>query len=221
MQSPPSPRPQRRPPAQRAPAQWPRGHPGEGKQWGKTGPNRDFAHALNTYQITSLTNNTTYTFRITARDWAGNQTQQTRTTTIDRDPPMSSLIVPTDGVSKTWKILRWTSSSIGAPIVRFEIERGLNTTWQPLYATLIVGDRWLFEGVANTTYTLRIRATDAAGNVQSAESTSPITFTTGDDPTGLFRQRLPILLSNSPVTAGKSPDNGSPSPTPAYPLPQP
>jgi|GEM_PF-5089353 len=173
------------------------------------------------YQVTTLINNTTYTFRVTARDKAGNQTQQTRSITIDRDPPSSSLNAPMGQIAKTWTILRWTSSYDRAPITSFAIDRYIGTTWQPLYAGIGPGDRRLFEGVANTTYALRIRATDAAGNVEFAAVSPQITFTTGSDPTGLFRHRLPILLSNSAPTTTTSPDTGSSSPTTAYPLPQP
>lgn len=169
-----------------------------------------------TYQITSLTNNTTYSFRITARDWAGNQTQQIRTTTIDRDPPWSSLTAPSGLINKTWTVLYWTSSYDRAPITSFTIDRYLGTTWQPLYVGIAPADRWLFEGLANTTYALRIRATDAAGNVQSAAVNPQITFTTGTDATGLSKLRFPLVLSDNPATAVTSPDTGS-----AYPLPQP
>lgn len=173
-----------------------------------------------TYQVTNLVNNNDYTFRLTVRDNAGNVETATRIVKIDRDPPSSMLSGPTGMLPKTWTLLRWQSSYDRAPITSFAIDRLVNGNWQPLYPTIDPNSSvLLFEGQSNTTYALRIRATDAAGNQQPASPAAQITFTTSTDSSGLFKSYLPILLSNGTATSTSSVNTMTTNTTTTYPLP--
>lgn len=168
--------------------------------------------AATQFSTAVLNNNTTYTFRITVRDHAGNLSQQTLFTTIDRDPPSSLLTAPTGALAKTWAVLRWTSSADRAPITSYSIEQQIGGMWQA-WRTVSGIQSMLFIGQPNTVYAFRIRASDAAGNIETTHVLRDITFTTGNDSSGLYRQYLPTILKES------SGSSSTPRPIDPYPLP--
>lgn len=121
---------------------------------------------------------------------------------------------------KTWTMLRWTSSFNRAPIASFAIDRVVNGTWQTLYPTIEPsGSFLLFEGTPNTSYALRIRASDEAGNQQPASPNAHITFTIGTDSSGLFKFYLPMLLKDGTATSISNVNTTTTNVMNPYPLP--
>lgn len=167
------------------------------------------------YAATNLLAATDYTFRLTVQDQAGNQTQFSQTVGIDRTPSSGQLNSPAGTLIKTWTVLHWTTSGDRAPIVVFALDRLVNGTWQTLEPGISgSSEGLLFEGQPNTTYALRLRATDAAGNHQPADATPQITFTTGADSSGLMKTWLPVMVRNPPGSP-----SAPPNPLNPYPLP--
>jgi hypothetical protein len=160
------------------------------------------------YTTGVLVNNTDYSFRITANDWAGNTKQVVLSTTIDRDPPNSLLTTPIDSIGKTWAFLKWNSSFDRAPITKYTIDRLISGIWQP-WRVVSDSSTTLLEGQPSTTYSFRIRAQDAAGNSESPHAIADITFTTGTDTSGLSRRYAPGVYKDQQLPPADEP----------YPLP--
>lgn len=135
--------------------------------------------------LTGLSAATNYTFEVRARDAAGNRGPESSAsfTTPDTAPPSAAGTPTFSNVAMNSAIASWAPATDNVGVVGYDYQ--LNSgAWQSLGNVTSVGLSGLS---AATTYTFRVRARDAAGNVGSASSAS---FTTVDTaapsvPTGL------------------------------------
>ena len=114
-----------------------------------------------------------------------------------------------------WAVLRWTSSADRAPITSYSIEQQIGGVWQA-WRTVSGTQSMLFIGQPNTVYAFRIRASDAAENIETTHVLRDITFTTGNDSSGLYRQYLPTIMKES-TGSGNAPRPNDPYPLPTSP----
>lgn len=128
-----------------------------------------------TYTDSGLTQATSYSYRVTARDAAGNESNPSSTlnvTTVDpgdTTAPSMPTGLQTGGATTTTLQLTWNPSTDDRAVTGYRIYR--NGTAVGTSATTSFGDSGL---TADTAYTYRVSAYDAAGNesVLSAQITA-------------------------------------------------
>ena len=138
-----------------------------------------------TYKDTTTTANTTYTYRVRATDAAGNTSPYTNTTnatTPDTTPPSQPGTLTTKVMSGSEVNLSWGASSDNVGVTAYQIERcqGASCTTFTQIGTSPTTTYKDTTTTANTTYTYRVRATDAAGNTSPYSNTATATATTPD-----------------------------------------
>ena len=132
--------------------------------------------ATTTASITGLTENTNYSFYVKAKDLAGNSSVNSSTinaTTLqffDLIPPTSPSSITNSAKTTTSLTINWSNSSdnIGVTLYDVYIDGVLHTSVTTTTTTL--------NGLTGlTTYSIYIKAKDAAGNVSIASNTVSIT----------------------------------------------
>jgi chitodextrinase len=137
--------------------------------------------ATTSYSDTGLTVNTSYSYRVRATDAAGNlsgySNTASATTQADTQPPTAPTTLTATVVSTTQISLGWTASTDNIGVTNYLIERcqGAScTTFTQIgtSATTSYSDTGL---TVNTSYSYRVRATDAAGNLSNYSNTASAT----------------------------------------------
>lgn len=128
-----------------------------------------------THNFTGLTPSTSYTLRVRAKDAAGNvstppiQVTQSTSAAPDTTPPTLSGSLTVGTVTSSAIQVSWSAGSDNVAVASYERSTD-GTTWANVGNVLTT----TFSGLTpSTSYTLRVRAKDAAGNV----STPPIQVT--------------------------------------------
>jgi len=141
-----------------------------------------------TYNNTGLTNATTYSYRIRATDLAGNLSAYSNVatgTTLDTQPPTTPAALSGAAAGGTQINLTWTPSTDNVGVTAYLIERcqgvGCSTFAQAgTSATTTFSD----VGLTNaTSYSYRVRATDAAGNLSGYSNVASATTPDTQSPT--------------------------------------
>lgn len=139
------------------------------------------SNSATTYSDTALTASTSYTYRVRATDAAGNLSaysnaaSATTQASVDKTPPSAPTALAATGVSSAQINLSWTASTDNVGVTGYKIERcsgaGCNsfsqigtTTTATAYSDTTV--------IVATSYTYRVRASDAAGNLSSYSNTA-------------------------------------------------
>ena len=148
-----------------------------------------------TYNNTGLTPSTSYSYRVRATDAAGNfsaySSTVTKVTTADTSAPTAPTALTATAASATQINLSWTASTDNVGVTGYRVERcsgGSCSTFTQIASptTTTYSDSPLSP---STSYSYRVRATDAAGNLSSYSSTStvstPTDTTAPTAPTGL------------------------------------
>ncbi|HEY3263215.1 MAG TPA: fibronectin type III domain-containing protein [Pseudonocardiaceae bacterium] len=133
----------------------------------------DFAQiasvAGTTYSNTGLTGSTSYSYRVRATDTAGNPSLYSNVasaSTPDTEAPTAPSNVTAAAASGTQINLAWTASTDNVAVTGYKVERcqGAGCSNFAQIAT-VTGTTYNNTGLTNaTTYSYRVRATDAAGN---------------------------------------------------------
>ena len=134
------------------------------------------------YKDTGLSASTSYTYRVRATDAAGNLstysgTATTTTLTVDTTPPSQPGTPTANAVSGSEIDLSWGASSDNVGVTGYLVERcqGVGCSNFTQIATP-TGASYKDTGLsANTSYTYRVRATDAAGNLSPYSNTASTT----------------------------------------------
>ncbi|WP_103867488.1 lytic polysaccharide monooxygenase [Aquimarina sp. I32.4] len=129
------------------------------------------------YQVTGLTANTSYPFRVKAKDAANNQSGFSNTVTVttlgggsDTQPPSIPASLATSNATQTTINLSWNAATDNVAVTGYDIYQG-NT----VIATA-TGTTYQATGLtANTSYSYRIKAKDAAGNQSGFSNTATAT----------------------------------------------
>jgi chitodextrinase len=118
---------------------------------------------------------TTYTFKLWAVDEAGNASSQvtvTATTLPDTIAPSTAPVISMDFINDTYVAMSWSSSKDNGPYLFYDV-------WMDgvFFASTGIERSITVEGLEpETTYTLAVRARDAANNV--SPFSTPVTITT-------------------------------------------
>jgi chitodextrinase len=157
-----------------------------------------------TYSDTGLTVLTTYSYRVRATDAAGNLSGYSGTATAatpDTTPPSAPSGVTASATSTSQINLSWTGSTDNVGVTDYLIERcqGAGCASFAQIASIAPGTTYSDTGLtASTSYSYRIRATDAANNL-SAYSNSA-TATTQNVP-DTQPPTAPTNLAGNPISS--------------------
>jgi fibronectin type 3 domain-containing protein len=145
-----------------------------------------------TYKDTALSSGTSYSYRVRATDAAGNFSPYTNTATqstpaVDTQAPTQPGTLSASAVSASEVDLSWGASTDNVGVTGYLIERCSSascTNFAQIAATTGTGTTYKDMSVnASTTYSYRVRATDAAGNLSPYSNTA--TVPTPAAPSGL------------------------------------
>ncbi len=151
------------------------------------------------YSDTGLTASTSYSYRVRATDAAGNLSSYSSTasattqSSADTVAPTAPGSLTATATSATQINLSWTASTDNVGVTGYQVERcqGASCTTFAQIATPTATSYSDTGLTASTSYSYRVRATDAAGNLSSYSNTASATTPTGGDttppsaPTGL------------------------------------
>jgi YD repeat-containing protein len=152
--------------------------------------------ATTSYSDTGLTASTTYSYRVRATDAAGNLSSYSSTATgttpapPDTTPPTAPTSPTATAVSATQINITWTASTDNVGVTGYRVERcsGASCTSFAQIGTPTTTSYTDTGLTASTTYSYRMRATDAAGNLSSYSSTvSATTSAAGSGPVGYWK----------------------------------
>ncbi|HYR91037.1 MAG TPA: fibronectin type III domain-containing protein [Terriglobia bacterium] len=135
------------------------------------------APTTTTYSDTGLTPSTAYSYRVRATDAAGNLSGYSNTasaTTTDTVAPSAPSSLTTTVVSATRIDLSWAASTDNVGVTGYRVERcqGANCTTFAQIATPIATTYSNTGLTAGTSYSYRVRAVDAAGNLSAYSNTA-------------------------------------------------
>jgi len=138
------------------------------------------------FSVTGLTANTTYAMTVSAKDAAGNNSAQSTALSVSTD--VTAPIAPTNlaysGLTATSFLLTWTASTDNVGVVAYDIYQGSTLLGNSTSASFSV------TGLSSaTTYSMVVKARDAAGNVTPSSALQVTTLSTDtvapSVPTGL------------------------------------
>ena len=162
------------------------------------------ATTATTFNDAGLTPSTSYSYRVRATDAAGNlssySAMSTATSSKDTTPPSAPTNLTSTAASSTQINLAWTASTDDVGVTGYKVERcqgaGCSNFGQIATPTATTfNDSSL---AASTSYSYRLRATDAAGNLSAYSSTATTSTPAAPDTTP------PTAPTNLAATAGSS-----------------
>jgi chitodextrinase len=140
------------------------------------------------YSDTGLTASTSYTYRVRATDAAGNlsgYSSNSSTTTLasggDTTPPSAPTALSATATSSSQINLTWTASTDNVGVTGYRVERCQGTSCSS-FAQIGTPTATSYSDsglTASTSYSYRVRATDAAGNLSGYSSTASATTSAG------------------------------------------
>jgi chitodextrinase len=142
-----------------------------------------------TFSNSGLTASTSYSYRVRATDAAGNLSNFSNTSSAttqaasDTTPPTPPTALAATASSSTQVGLTWTASTDNVGVTAYRVERctGTGCTSFAQIATSTVTSFSDSGRTASTSYSYRVRATDAAGNLSNYSNTAPIITLSGPD----------------------------------------
>lgn len=164
------------------------------------------------YNWSTLTASTTYTMQVRAVDGSGNRSaaaslQVTTSATADTTAPAMSGSVTTSNVTSTSLTMAYSAGTDNVGITRYDVSVDTGTaSWTSNGTNLSYGATVL---TANTAYTARVRAVDAAGNISNVLTAS---VTTSAAPTETLTVNTPATQTvGTPYNVTGTYANGTPT----------
>ncbi len=148
-----------------------------------------------------------HTVRATATDGSGNTSPSSPTNTFSIDtgvPAKPVITVPSNGQTFTTSTPTWTGTSEANVKIRLYVNGVL---FDSTYANGSGNWSYLCKGLANGSYTLRVRAVDAAGNVSEQSSSKDFTISDSTAPSAPIVQTPAngsTITTTTPVISGTS-----------------
>lgn len=139
----------------------------------------------NSFSVTGLTPNTSYTFTVKAKDAANNVSvvSATFTTLIDAQAPTAPTGLSASAKTSTGFTLTWVGSTDNIAVTRYDVYLNnvfYGSTVKPDYSTALPTTLPVSGLTAATAYSLQVKAIDAMGNASALSSTlSVITYPVG------------------------------------------
>ena len=162
-----------------------------------------------TYQVTGLTANTSYSFRVKAKDAAGNTSDFSNiatATTLDTggDPDTQAPSVPANlsasNATQTTIDLSWGAATDNVGVAGYDIYQG-----DTVIATVTSTTYQVTGLTVNTSYSFRVKAKDAAGNVSGYSNTA--TAKTLSDTGGGNCAGIPQYVAGTSYSKGEEAQN--------------
>ena len=133
-----------------------------------------------TYTDSGLAASTTYTYRVRARDAAGNLSGESNQISVttgggggDTTPPTTPGNLRSTGTTSSSVSLAWNASTDNVGVTGYNVYRNGSLV------TTVTGTTYTDSGLnASTTYTYRVRARDAAGNLSGESNQISVTTDT-------------------------------------------
>jgi chitodextrinase len=130
-----------------------------------------------TYNVTGLTQSTTYNFTVKAKDAAGNLSAVSNTAVVTTTTPVVDTTAPTapsaltaSETTTTTTNLSWTAATDNVAVTGYDVYQGAT-----LKAT-VTGTTYAVTGLtAATAYTFTVKAKDAAANISAASNVANVT----------------------------------------------
>ena len=129
-----------------------------------------------TRQVTGLTPSTSYTFSVKAKDAAGNVSSASNTVNVTTlaPPDTTAPSVPTNlvanGTTQTTTNLSWNASTDNVGVTGYDVYQG-----STVIASVSGTTRQVTGLTANTAYSFRVKAKDAAGNISGYSNIANVT----------------------------------------------
>src|SRR4029077_7417898 len=158
-----------------------------------------------TFNDTGLTGTTSYSYQVRATDAAGNLSPYSnvaRATTLDAQAPTAPSSLAATAISGTQINLSWTASTDNIGVTQYLVERcqgaGCSTFAQiGTSPTASFNDTAL---TASTSYSYRVRATDAAGNLSTYSNvSSAVTLAPDTQPPTVPASLIATAISGSQI----------------------
>ncbi|HNP32088.1 MAG TPA: zinc-dependent metalloprotease family protein, partial [Flavobacterium sp.] len=134
-----------------------------------------------TYAVTGLTNSTTYSFTVKAKDAAGNVSAASNAVSVTTLAPAPDTTAPTaptlsaSGTTLTSTVLTWSGATDNVAVTGYDIYK------DGVLLTSVSASPYTVSGLSSsTTYAFTVRAKDAAGNVSVDSNTASVTTLTPD-----------------------------------------
>lgn len=161
------------------------------------------------YNVSSLTAATTYGYYVRAKDAAGNVSSNSSTLNVttsspDLTPPSEPTNLQSSIITQTSFTLKWTASTDNIAVAGYDVYRdGVK-----LNASLITTTTYNVSGlVTATTYSMTVKAKDAAGNESAASVALPVTTLISESPSETFTMRTILANQRMPHDLVYGPDN--------------
>src|ERR1700719_4492129 len=144
-----------------------------------------------TFSDTGLTASTSYSYRVRATDAAGNLSAYSSTATAstpappDNTPPTAPTSLTASAASATQTNLAWTASTDNVGVTGYRVERCTGAACSN-FAQIATPTGATFSDMglaASTSYSYRVRATDAAGNLSAYSNTASVSTPAPPDTT--------------------------------------
>lgn len=130
------------------------------------------------YNVTGLSTNTTYNFKVQAKDAAGNlsgfSTVVSPTTLTDGEAPTNPTNLTSSNVSSTGLTLNWSAATDNVGVTAYDIFK------DDVYLISTANVTYNITGLtASTSYDFKVRAKDAVGNLSGFSNILNVTTTSG------------------------------------------
>ncbi len=128
-----------------------------------------------TFAVTGLTPSTTYTFKVRAKDAAGNSSADSNIVSVTTDapdttPPSAPVLSLANKTANTVG-LNWTAATDNLAVTGYDVYQGATLVGSTTTATTFT----VTGLIASTTYSFTVRAKDAAGNISVPSNTLTVT----------------------------------------------
>ncbi len=162
-----------------------------------------------TYNVTGLTESTTYAFTVKAKDAAdnlsasSNSVNVTTLTGADVTPPTTPLNLNASNITQTSVRLTWSASTDNVAVVTYSVYK------DGVYVASATGTSYnATRLISGTTYAFTVKAKDAAGNLSAVSNTRTVT-TLGNLDTTAPTTPTNLTASNTTQTTTRLSWNGS------------
>jgi endonuclease I/chitodextrinase len=165
--------------------------------------------STNSYNVTGLTQNTTYNFTVYAKDAAGNTSNVSNTATftttniIDTTAPSTITDLSASNTTSTSTDLSWTAATDNVGVTSYDIYKD-----GVLLASSTTNSYNVTGLTASTSYSFTVYAKDAAGNTSNVSNTATVTTSIATSTCGTETFTNTGTAASSYITYNWTGDNG-------------
>jgi glucose/arabinose dehydrogenase len=161
------------------------------------------------YNVTGLLPATTYGYYVKAKDAAGNQSANSNTLNVttgspDVIPPSAPTNLQSSIITQTTFTLKWTAATDNIAVTGYDVYKdGVK-----INGALVTTTTYNVTGLTTaTTYSMTVKAKDAAANESAASIALPVTTLISESPSETFTMRTVLASQRMPHDLVYGPDN--------------